>query len=179
MNVCLKEQTLLHLRDNEGNDVERAHLTECEVCARRYRQLGSDLEAITRTLRDTRLPETVRSAPLPWNVRWLSAAVMAAWAIVVIWQGVRIWSPPARPPVNEEAWSIAEEFSPEFFTQNQPAAEELWLLVAEAYDRAAALEIDRPCEWYDMPARAEADAGDTGAGDFNPPVPTCVEVNRL
>ncbi|HEY3303881.1 MAG TPA: hypothetical protein VGL70_10160 [Candidatus Binatia bacterium] len=178
MNRCLKDQMLLLLHDGEGTSAERAHLTECAACAKRYRQLGSDLEAITRTLREARPPQTVSSYSSPWTVRWLTAAVMAAWALVVVWQGIRIWSPPAPAPANEEIWTVMEELSPEQLTQNQAGAEDLWIVLAESYERAAALEVDRPCEWYDVPAR-EAEAVDAESGDVGAPLPACVELSRL
>jgi hypothetical protein len=103
---------------------------------------------------------------------------MAAWTLVVIWQGIRIWSPPAPAPVNEEIWTVMEELSPEHFTQNQAGAEDLWLVLADSYERAAALEVDRPCEWYDLPAR-EVEPVDGGSGEVVVPSPACVELGRL
>jgi anti-sigma factor RsiW len=61
MNRCLKDQMLLLLHDGEGTGAERAHLTECEACARRYRQLESDLKTVTQALRQAPLPQTARS----------------------------------------------------------------------------------------------------------------------
>jgi hypothetical protein len=174
MNRCLKDQSLLWLHEGEGTDAERAHLTKCEACAKRYRQLGSDLQAITQTLREARPLKTVSATSSPMRVRWLTAAVMAVGALVVIWQGIRIWTPPA--PVNEEIWTITEEFLPELFTQT--GAEELWTVIADSYELAAALEADRPCEWYDLPAR-EAEGVDAGSGEAGAPLSACMELSRL
>lgn len=178
MNPCLKDQKLLLLHDGEGTSAERSHLAECEACAKRYRQLRSDLEAITRTLREEPPPRTVSHPFRPFTARWLPTAVAVALALILMWQGARIWGPSAPAPLSDEIWIVLEEFSPDFFLQNQASAEGLWTVVADAYDRALALEADRPCEWYDMPARGEVESVDAGFGDFGVPVSACVELNR-
>lgn len=52
MSQCLGQRTLLLIYDGEGNSTQRGHLAECESCAARFRQLGHDLEAISRVLRE-------------------------------------------------------------------------------------------------------------------------------
>ncbi|MBI4488315.1 MAG: hypothetical protein HY694_04460, partial [Deltaproteobacteria bacterium] len=166
--------------DGEGTGAQRTHLTECEACATRYWQLGSELEAISQVLREEPPPKAVSHRLRPFTVRWLPTAAALALALVLIWVGVRIWTPSTPPPVkgttNEEIWSLLEGFSADLFLLNEAIAEELWIENPDSYDLAAALESDRPCEWYDMLPRSE---GNPLMEDLEtlgrPPLPSCVE----
>jgi len=179
MNRCLKERDLFLLYEGEGTAAERAHLAECAACAERYRRLESDLGAITQALRQAPRPEPARSySSFPWAARWATAAVIAAWALVVVWQGIRIWQPAAPAVADGETWAVMEELSPEQLADNQAGGQDLWILLAESYERAAALELDRPCDRYDLPAR-EADPVEGGSGEAIVPAPACVELGRL
>jgi len=178
MTRCLNEKTLLLLHDGEGTGAQRTHLTECETCAARYRQLGRDLEAICQVLREEPPPKTASPRLRPFTVRWVPAAAAVILALVLMWEGVRIWSPSAPAPLtgttSEEIGSLAEEFSPELLLLNQALAGELWTVSADPYEAvAAALESDRPCEWYDMLPRSE---GESFEGEFGADMP-CVELN--
>lgn len=180
MSRCLKDQTLLVLYDREGTSTQRAHLTECEACATRYRQLGCDLQAISQVLRRKPPPKAIGHRFRPFTVRWLPTAVAAVLALVLIWEGVRIWNPSARPPhkgiTNEEIWSLLEGASADLFWMNQAIAEELWIATDGL---AAALQAEWPCEWYDISARAEVESFDGGFGDLSwDALPRCVELTR-
>lgn len=165
MSQCLKDQTLLLLYDGEGTSAQRTHLTECEGCAARYRQLRHDLEAISQLLRGEPPPKTVNNRFRP--LRWLPATVAVALALVLIWEGVRMWNPSARPPLqgtsNLEAWTLVGDFSTDLFLLNEAIAEELWTEITDSYELATALEAGWLCEWYDMPGRREVEYFD---GDF-------------
>jgi hypothetical protein len=175
MSRCLKDQTLLSLHDGEETGAERAHLAECEDCAGRYRQLGTDLEAITQTLRGSPPPLSVGHRARPFTVRWLPAAVAVGVALVLTWGGLRFWSPSDRAPLkgaaDEEIWSAVEGLSADFFMLNQAFAEELLGETADLNNAAAGFDPEWPCEWYDvsfdgagLPISACAESsGDSGA----------------
>ena len=158
MNRCLRDKTLLLLHDGEGTGAQRAHLTGCEACAARYRQLGRDLEAISQVLREDPPPQTVRHRFGPLAVRWLPTAVAVALALMLMWGGVRIWRPSIRPLLNEEIWTLVGESSADLFLLNQAIAEEVWMKTVDS-DAAVALEAERPCE-------TEVESLDGGFGDF-------------
>jgi len=152
MNRCLKDQALMLLYLGEEAGAERAHLAECEACAGRYRQLGTDLRAIAQTLRQAPPPNSLGRRVRPFTIRWLPAAVAIGVALVLTWGGLRLWSPSHRAPlagiVDEEIWSVVEGFSTDFFMASQAFAEEL---LGESVDNAGAgFDSEWPCEWYDI-----------------------------
>src|SRR5262245_13637972 len=112
---CLRDRTLLLLYYGGGTKAKQTHLTECETCAIRYRQLGRDLESISQVLREKWPPQTVSHRSRPAFARWLPASAALALAFVLVWVSVRMWNPSARPPVrgtnNGEAWSLMDELS--------------------------------------------------------------------
>jgi hypothetical protein len=182
MSGCLRDRALLLLYYGGGNSSQQTHLTECEACAARYRQVGRDLEAISQVLREKPLPKTVTHRFHPFTVRWLPIGAALALALLLVWVSARIWNPSARSPVggtdNGETWSFVEEFPSTLFLLNEAIAGDLRTGGAGSYDLAAAvLEADRPCEWYDLPAMATAESS---PGDLeisgSLPFATCVEV---
>ena len=78
MSGCLRDRVLLLLYYGGGNSSQRTHLTECEACAARYRQVGRDLEAISQVLREKPLPKTVSHRFRPFSVRWLPTGAALA-----------------------------------------------------------------------------------------------------
>jgi hypothetical protein len=181
MNRCLKDKTLFLLHDGEGTSAQRSHLTECEACNARYRQLGGDLEAISQVLREEPPRETVSHRFRPLSVRWLPAAIAVAVAFLLVWEGVRMWNRSARPLFREtdngEAWNLLDELPSSLFSLNEALAVELWTEGAGSYDlAAAALEADRPCEWYDLSARDEPEFSmDESEASGGTPLRSCVE----
>ena len=150
MSGCLRDRTLLLLYYGRGISSQQTHLTECEACAARYRQVGRDLETISRVLREKPLPKTVSHRFRPVSVRWLPAGAALALALVLVWVSVRIWNPSARLPLkgtnNGETWSLMDELPSNLFLLNEAMAGGLWAEGASSYNLAAAvLEADRPC----------------------------------
>lgn len=150
MTRCLKDRTLFLLYDGEGTSAQRTHLTECESCAARYRQLGRDLEAISQVLREEGPPKTLSHRSRPFTVRWLPTAGAMALALVLIWVGVRLWSP-SEPPVpkgatTEQIWTFLEQFPSDVFSLNQAIADELGTEIADADDLVGALDAEWPSE---------------------------------
>lgn len=181
---CLRDRTLLLLYDGEGTSAQRTHLTECETCAARYRQLKRDLESINHTLRELPPPKTASIGFHPVAFRWAPTAVALTLALAMIWGGVEIWNRSGRPPLrgidNGETWSILDEIPTNLFLLKEAMAVESRTEAAGSYDlAAAALEIDRPCEWYDLPARGEMESAIEEIEIFGGvPFPSCVEINQ-
>ena len=119
MTGCLRDRMLLSLYYGGGTSVKRTHLTECEACATRYRQLGRDLEAISQVLREKSPPKTVSHRFRPFTVRWLPIGAALALALVLVWVSVRIWNLSAWPPLkginNGETWSLVDQFPSNLF----------------------------------------------------------------
>lgn len=185
MSGCLRDRALLLLYYGGGNSSQRTHLTECEACAARYRQVARDLETISRVLREKPLPKTVSHRFRPVSVRWLPAGAALALALVLVWVGVRIWNPSAQPPLkattNGETWTLVDEFPSNLFLLNEAVIGELGTGSVRSYNLAAAvLQADRPCEWYDLPAMGvtESSIEDLGISETIPFV-TCTEVNSV
>lgn len=183
MTGCLTDRALHLLYDGEGSSAERTHLKECEVCATRYRQLGQDLEAITRILRAEPPPQRVRHGFRPVAVRWLPTAAALGLALMLMWEGARIWSPTGSSPLqrtyNGETWSLLDEFPSLLFLLNEALAAELATEGSGSLDLAArVLEAERPCEWYDLPVsgRAELAMEDLEFSEGTRPAP-CIEIN--
>lgn len=185
MSRCLRDRTLLLLYYGGGTKAKRAHLTECETCATRYRQLGHDLESISQVLREKSPPQTVRHRARPSFARWLPATAALALALLLVWVSVRVWNPSAPPPVrgtnNGEAWSLVDEFPSSLFLLNEAIIGELGTGSARFYNLAAAvLEADRPCEWYDLPAMGVTESSIENLGmPETIPFVTCMEVNPV
>ena len=129
MNRCLRDQTLLLLHDGEATGKQRDHLTECERCAARYRDLEYDLAAINQVLRDEPPPQAVGHRFLPRAFRWTPAALAVGLALVLMWQGMRMWNSFVRPYNridNREVWSLLDDFPTNLFSLNEAVAVELW-----------------------------------------------------
>ncbi len=128
---CLRERELLLLFNREGNDAQRGHLASCQDCAAKYRQLESDLKAISQTLH-AEPPSAIVSQRLPnFDGRWIPAAVALMLVVATIWSGARSWHPSRSASAlqgfsNAELWSLAEELSADLFLTNEASAEELW-----------------------------------------------------
>ena len=185
MSGCLRDRALLLLYYGGGNSSQRTHLTECEACAARYRQVGRDLEAISQVLREKPLPKTVSHRFRPFSIRWLPAGAALALALVLVWVGVRMWNPTAQPPLkgtnNGEAWSLVDELPSNLFLLNEAIAGELGTGSARSYNLAAAvLEAERPCEWYDLPAMGMAESSMEDLEIWETmPFATCMEVDPV
>ena len=185
MSGCLRDRALLLLFYGGGNSSQRTHLTECEACAARYRQVGRDLEAISQVLREKPLSKTASHRFRPVSVRWLPAGAALALALVLVWVGVRIWNPSAQPPLkattNGETWTLVDEFPSNLLLLNEAVIGELGTGSVRSYNLAAAvLQADRPCEWYDLPAMGvtESSIEDLGISETIPFV-TWTEVNSV
>ena len=185
MSGCLRDRTLLLLYYGGGISSQRTHLSKCEVCAARYRQLERDLEIISQVLRDKSHPATVAHRSHPFTVRWSPIGAALALALVLVWVSVRMWNSSARPPVrgtnNGEAWSLMDEFPSSLFLPNEAIIGELGTGSTHSYNLAAAvLEADRPCEWYDLPAMGvtESSIEDLGISETIR-FATCTEVNPV
>ena len=159
MNRCLKDKTLLLLQGKEGNSAQRAHLTQCEACAARYEDLRRDLMAISQVLREKPPARAMAHRFRPRIIRWAPATLGMALALMLSWQGMRMWISSAPRPTGtavEEVWSLPNGFPSSLFLLSEAMAVERTVTTDVAYDLAAAvLEADRPCEWYDMEFRIE------------------------
>jgi len=179
MTRCLRDRTLLLLYEGEGSSAQRAHLKECEACAARYRRLDRDLKAIGQVLREEPPSPVVSHPARPFAVRWLPAAAALAMTLMLVWVGVRTWSPSARPGTKSESWSVLDELPSNPFLLSDALALELATEGVGPADLAAvALEAARPCEWYDLLARSEVESAIeeseiSGGMSF----PSCIEGN--
>jgi hypothetical protein len=84
MRECLNDKELLTVHAGDGSDHARVHLETCLSCARRYRNLDSDLQSLIAALRQSP-PAAPRSrviaATIPWSrgLGWsLAASAMIA-----------------------------------------------------------------------------------------------------
>lgn len=185
MTGCLRDRTLLSLYYGGGTSAQQTHLTECEACAARYRQVGRDLEAISQVLREKPRPKTVSHRFRPFSIRWLPTTAALALALVLVWISVRMWNPSARPPLrginNGESWSLVDEFPSNLFLLNEAIVGELGTGSLRSYNLAAAvLEADRPCEWYDLPTMGMTESSMENLEIAETmPFATCMEVNPV
>ena len=179
MKRCLKDKTLLLLHAGGGTKVQRNHLTECILCAARYRDLGSDLDVISQALREEPPPQIVNRPSHSRAIRWAPAAVVAVLALIIVWQGARMWRSPARPSAstdNMEFLSLVDGFPANLFLLSEAMAVEPRTTAGESYEWAATiLEADRPCEWYDVPVRAEGESS-MEESEVSPLSRSCVDV---
>ena len=185
MSRCLSDRTLLLIDDGEGSSVQRSHVQECVACAARYRQLGRDLEAISRVLREEPPPQTASHRSRRFAVRWLPRAVALAMILVLVWAGEWLWRIPAAPPSikgtnNGATWSILDELPANPFLLNDALAMELATEGSGSFDLAgAALEAERPCEWYDLPPMGAAESSiETIEFSGRMPFANCVEISQ-
>jgi len=163
MNRCLRDKTLLLIHEGEGNSTQKTHLKECSACATRYQQLTRDLKAISQILRDEPPRSVVSHRFRLVGVRWVAVGSAAATVLLLVWVGVRSWSPSAwlsfTGTSDGENWSMVDDLRANPFLLNEALAFELATEGAAAsYELAAlVLEADRPCEWYDVWERGEAE----------------------
>lgn len=184
MNRCLRDKALLLLLDGEGTVLQRTHLSECEGCASRYQQLANDLGVLTQVLRGEPPANIVSDRFHPLTFHWFPAGAALAMALLLVWIGMRLWSPSAWLPLtgasNGESWSMLDDLPSNPFLLNEALAFELATEGAGSYDVAATvLEAERPCEWYDLRVLARAGSAIEGL-DFSEgsrPV-TCIEINQ-
>ena len=183
MNRCLKDKTLLLLQGKEGNSAQRAHLTQCAACAARYEDLRRDLMAISSVLREKPPAQAMAHRFRPGIIRWAPATLGMALALMLSWQGMRMWISSAPQPTGtavEEVWSLPNGFSSSLFLLSEAMAVERTVTTDVAYDLAAAvLEADRPCEWYDLPllGRMESGIEEPELAEGNRPA-SCIEVRQ-
>ena len=158
---CLRDQTLFLLYDGDGTSAQRTHLTECETCATRYRQLGHDLETISRALREQPPRKIAGVGFHSVALRRASTAVALALVLVMIWQGARIWSPStsgrANGTSNQEIWSLLQEFTADNFLLNEANAAELWFELAAPSGLAVAPDEGWPPDWYDLSVKGDVE----------------------
>lgn len=84
MKRCLNDKELVIVHAGDGSNEARTHLESCLNCARKYRDLQSDMETLVAKLRQTR-PRSVRprvltlTSPWPRGLGWsLAASAMVA-----------------------------------------------------------------------------------------------------
>ena len=183
MKRCLKDKTLLLLQNGDGTSDQRRHLTECDTCAARYEDLRRDLMAISQVLREVPPAQAMAHRFPPRIIRWAPATLGIALALMLSWQGVRMWFSSARPPietVTEEVWSLPDGFPSSLFLLSEAMAVERTAAADASYDLAAAvLEADRPCEWYDLPllGRVESRIEEAEFAEGSRPA-SCIEVSQ-
>ena len=122
MSRCLREKTLLELRDGEGTEQERAHLEACSACTLRYEQLIDDLARIERVLL---APLPLVRARRPAHVWWLPTVAAVAGAVALVLVGVRTWGPaPAGLPraPSGEALVFLDDVSDVLFSPDEAEA---------------------------------------------------------
>jgi hypothetical protein len=162
MNRCLNDETLFLLQNGEGTSDQRSHLKECEVCAARYQQLVRDIEAIIQLLREEPPPNTVSVPSRLFTIRWLPTTAALATALLLMWVGVRLWSPSGKPPLKgtdaSEARSLLDELPWNPFLTDALAVELATEGAGSREIAAVVLEAQRPCEWYDLPAMGEIES---------------------
>ncbi len=171
---CLSERVLLSLFNREGSRAQQNHLASCQECAAKYRQLASDLKAISATLHAEPAPALVDYQLRGFRFRWVPAAVAAMALVAMIWSGARLWHPWRSASVlqgfsNAEIWSLVEEMSADFFMVNEVNAEEPWSDVDDG-DRLIAGSED---EW--SLADGEVEQSEILA---DMPCPLCLERER-
>jgi hypothetical protein len=112
MKRCLNEKELVAVHAGDGSGEARTHLESCLSCARKYRELHSDMEMLIAVLRQPR-PRSVRPAGLtltsPWprGLGW-SLAASAMVAAFVCGRATRVTVPgiAVHPPVSTTAASV-------------------------------------------------------------------------
>ena len=183
MNQCLRDEKLLLLQDGGGTSEQRRHLTECESCTARYEDLRRDLMTISQVLREVPPLQAMTHRSRLRIVRGAPATLGLALALILTWQGVRMWISSARPPIEtatEEVWSLPDGFPSNLFLLSEAMAVEVTAPVGASYDLAAAvLEADRPCEWYDLPlpGRVESRIEELEFAEGSRPA-SCIEVSQ-
>ena len=161
MKRCLKDKALLLLHAGGGTSVQRTHLTECESCAGRYRDLGSDLDVISQVLR-REPPRQIIDRRLHLRVvRWAPVALAAVLVLIVAWQAARMLRSPAPPSAGTgsvEFGSLVDELPTNLFLLSEAMAVERGTASGDSNGlTTSVLEADRPCEWYDVPVRGEGE----------------------
>jgi hypothetical protein len=69
MKRCLEDKELVNVHAGDGSREDRIHLESCLNCARRYRDLQGDLEAVIAVLRQPR-PHALRPRSLTSTTFW-------------------------------------------------------------------------------------------------------------
>jgi hypothetical protein len=184
MNQCLKDETLLLLYEGEETNAQRKHLKECAACAARYRRLENDIGTISRIFREQPPPKTIARSSRLFSIRWLPTTAALATGLLLMLVGVRLWRPSTQPPLpqasNSDSWSVLDDLPSNPLLLNEALAAELATEGGGSYDlAAAALEIERPCEWYDLPAlgRIESATEELDFSEESRP-PPCIETEQ-
>ena len=163
MNRCLKDKTLLLLHDGERTTAQRTHLTECATCAARYQKLRRDLQTISEILRDEPLQDAVSHPLSSPGVRWLPTVGTLAVALLLAVVAVQLWGPSARlfltGASDGESSTLLDDLISNPLSLNEALAIELATEGAGSYDLAArVLDVERPCEWYDLPVLGSSES---------------------
>ena len=184
MNRCLKDRTLLLLQGGEGTNAQRTHLSKCDACAERYKVLVRDLQAISQTLQHGPPPRAIRYVLTRFVARGLPAGAALAMALLLAWNGVRIWtgfgSSSLEENRNGEARSILDDLPANPFLITEALALELATEGNGSSDLASTvLDAERPCEWYDLPILDRAEGGSEALelSEANSP-PSCVDITQ-
>jgi|SRR5271156_2680725 hypothetical protein len=82
MKSCLSEKALVLLHGDEGSEGDRAHLESCLSCARRYRELSTELTTIVAALKQQPPPLSRRSRPSYSRMGWSLAAAAIVMAFL-------------------------------------------------------------------------------------------------
>ncbi len=119
MRRCLSEKTLVLLHSGEGAANDRAHLECCLSCARRYRQLSSELGEIVTALKQPAPASSARRrftySGLPYSgLRWSLAAA----AIVLAFVGGRLTVPGV---ADQDLVGAEQAWDPDSSGQLEPA----------------------------------------------------------
>ena len=151
---CLSERVLLSLLNREGSLAQQNHLVSCEACATKYRQLESDLKAISQTLHADPPPDFAWQHLQSISVRWSRLAAALAVVLVLVSGGLSMWSSPlrlrARGTITPETRSILDEFPSNPFLLSEAIAKELGIEESDYFDAATDWETEWPLEWYDL-----------------------------
>ena len=82
MKNCLSDNALVALDSDDGSEKERDHLESCLNCARRYRELSSDLETIVAVLKQPAPALIQRPRLISPRLGWSLAAAAIVLAFV-------------------------------------------------------------------------------------------------
>ena len=164
MSRCLREEALWAVLEGGGSRVDREHVEHCEKCSARLRQLNSDVQLLSRVLRETPpiQAKIVAFRGFPW--RWASAAAVSVAVLAFVWNGLfmRELRPPQPPaPIvmhqEETVEILADEVSSALFMNDDLATVEFSTRVSTLAYVQAALDGDWPCERHPAQRRVVCD----------------------
>ncbi|MGE0681202.1 MAG: hypothetical protein AB7P69_09940 [Candidatus Binatia bacterium] len=153
MRRCLREEALWLVFEGSGSRVDREHVEHCEKCSTRLRQLKTDVQFLSRVLRDPPPAPAAAHTPRVLLWRWASVVAVGAAALALVWNGWLTWK--VRPPQPtastmtrqaEIVEILADEVSSALFTNDDLAAVEISARVSTLAYVQAALDGGWPCE---------------------------------